>query len=147
MDQSFVHDPRAEMTALTGMMREALQSMFNDLRDSVNQSIGDVKEDVQRKANMNELAALSNRLDAWTQSSPPLKDRRRAKGGEDAEVDGSTSPAHDGTALEPTGATRRAVTSSGYDGRGPPSCGVAKTDKPASSHDRCKLETCPRSLS
>eukprot|EP00401_Gymnodinium_catenatum_P076334 CAMPEP_0117526606 /NCGR_PEP_ID=MMETSP0784-20121206/36370_1 /TAXON_ID=39447 /ORGANISM="" /LENGTH=592 /DNA_ID=CAMNT_0005322835 /DNA_START=24 /DNA_END=1802 /DNA_ORIENTATION=- len=128
-------DSRAEVQVLTGVMRKALHSSLSDLRDDLGQSIADVRKDIGRKADNSELAALSNRLDAWTQHAPGCSQTLRRRGdGSGEEEDGYDSPI---PAWSPEG-TR---------GRHRMDRSLNSTDGRGRCHDRCKQPTCPRSLS
>lgn len=129
---------------LMTVVRSGLQHTLDELRNELEENIAMVRREMESnlgtKAGSHEVAALSSRLDVWSQSSPAYnkssrgrKAERQAQGDESPEVI-PRSPSPDPNWKREA---RSRVMATGSDGKKPNFC---------SSHDNCKAPTCPSSL-
>eukprot|EP00929_Paragymnodinium_shiwhaense_P123139 TRINITY_DN9664_c0_g1_i2.p1 TRINITY_DN9664_c0_g1~~TRINITY_DN9664_c0_g1_i2.p1 ORF type:complete len:599 (-),score=200.63 TRINITY_DN9664_c0_g1_i2:84-1880(-) len=81
-DGATAADARAEMQALTNMMRGALQGAFDELRESVQMQVHGMREDFQRTSEQSkaEMAALTGRLDSWNDHFATRRQRSVERG-------------------------------------------------------------------
>lgn len=121
----------SEGAMLTGLVRQALQVNLDELRDFVERSYAKLQKE---KANVEDLDALSSRLDAWTQHAPGCAQGLR--NWRDSQEEKPASPVTFGTPdYSKVKSKFMHATEKGRD-----------LDPKGCNHAKCKEPTCPRSL-
>merc|ERR1712176_545219 len=129
------------------------QDISSDVVNKIDALCGHVEEAAARDKDLRaKVEVLSNRLDAWTQSSPPLRRRRKREDDPLLPEDSPPTPdvqQNDLTKSNPLSTMRSsselgATAPKSFPRPTAPSDG--ERSKPATCHDKCKLPTNPRAL-